>query len=143
MKLVPELHRDAVSGERKQLLAQTVSVLSLPLFCQERSDLCGTAQECFPVAPYAVGRVGKGYLVCITGAVHVSTCGMTEDTWCEILLPGVPEVLSGLDLGPSRLDSGEGWEDLCHGLRVRLQSSYLGIRLIRAEAGFMNSWLAL
>lgn len=38
---IPELHGDAIITERKELLAQTVVVLSLPLSSQKRDNILG------------------------------------------------------------------------------------------------------
>ena len=58
--LVPELHRDAVLGERKQLLAQPVAVLLGPLGLEKVDNGCVALQERVAVAPDAVVGVGRG-----------------------------------------------------------------------------------
>lgn len=55
---VPELHGDFVVREGKQLLAQPITLLTLPFLRQERLDLISASQERRAVAPNRVRRVG-------------------------------------------------------------------------------------
>jgi hypothetical protein len=55
--LVPELHGNAVVGEGKQFLSQTVRLFLLPFLGQELFDLVGAFDELVPVPPDCVWGV--------------------------------------------------------------------------------------
>lgn len=70
--LVPELHGDAVIGEREQLFAETVGMLLLPFLSQKFDYGVGSCEEGSTVAPDAV----RGVSCCYFGGV--SMCSQLE-----------------------------------------------------------------
>lgn len=89
---------DLVVGECEQLFAQLVVVLLLPLPSQELGDFCRSIEEPAAIAPDRVGGIGFGNGLRI--ATRISVSGLISLCY---ELPGVPEILSFLDLCTSGL----------------------------------------
>lgn len=56
--LIAKLDSDLVVGIGEELLAETVTLLLLPLLGQEIFDGCGSGEEGCPITPYAIWGVG-------------------------------------------------------------------------------------
>src|SRR6202451_4069159 len=69
--LISEPHRDAVAGERPQLLDQAIIELAVPFAHQERLDGVAGAEERGAVAPAAVRRIGERHALGIPGVPGV------------------------------------------------------------------------
>src|SRR5262249_414414 len=65
--LVGEAHRDAVLGERPELLDQPVVELLRPFAGEEADDLLPPTSELGAIAPIAVRRIGQRHALRIAG----------------------------------------------------------------------------
>lgn len=57
--LIPELNRNAIITKCEKFLAQTITLLSRPLGCQELDNFLSSREERCAIAPDAVGCIGQ------------------------------------------------------------------------------------
>ncbi len=67
LKLVPELHGNAVFVEGEELLAESIGLFASPFRGEEGDNCRVTTEECGTVAPGAVGSIGFGYCLGVSG----------------------------------------------------------------------------